>query len=103
MIFLSVLVAITSVCITPTNPTYIAGDFNFTLTCTVNLSGPGTPNITWSGPMLHGPVILERVQASYAVSTEVVRVSQSYAGVYICQASIGASTMRDTVTVSVTG
>ena len=103
MIFLSVLVAITSVSITPTNPTGIAGDSNFTLTCTVNLSGPGTPNITWSGPILRGPVIPEVVQASYTVSTEVVRVSQSYAGVYICQASIGASTMRDTVTVSVTG
>ena len=89
--------------ITPTNPSGIAGVSTITLTCTVTLSGPGTPTISWSGPISCGAVTPQGVQTSFTDTCELVRVRQSYAGVYTCEASIGVSTMRDTVTVSVIG
>ena len=50
-----------------------------------------------------GPVTLQRDQTSFTGTCELGRVRQSYAGAYACEASIGASTMIDTVRVSVTG
>ena len=41
------------------------------------------------------------VQTSFTDTCELVRVRQSYAGEYACEASTESSTMRDTVTVSV--
>ena len=94
---------ISSVSITPTNPSGIAGESTITLTCTVSLSELGTPSITWSGPITKGPVTPNGDQTSFTDTFKLMRVRQSYAGVYTCMASIGASTMIDTVTVSVTG
>ena len=100
---ISHLVTISSVSITPTNPSGIAGDSTITLACTVNLSGPGTPTINWSGPMSRGPVSPEQVQASFTDTLQLERVRQSYAGVYTCRASIGAYTMSKFVSLSVRG
>ena len=49
------------------------------------------------------PFTIEGVQNSFTDTCELVRVRQSYAGEYACEASIGESTMRDNVTVSVSG
>ena len=48
------------------------------------------------------PFTHEGVQNSFSDTCELGRVRQSYAGEYTCVASIGSSTMSDTVTVSVT-
>ena len=101
--FISHLVTISSVSITLTNPSSIAGESTVTLTCTVTLSGPGTPTINWSGPMSRGPVSPEQLQASFTDTLQLVRVRQTYAGVYTCRASIGAITLTDSVSLSVTG
>ena len=85
--------------ITPINPGGVAGES--TLTCSVTLSGPGTPTISWSRPMTHGPFTPEEVQTSFTDSFVLVRVRESYAGMYTCEASIEGSTMTDTVMVSV--
>ena len=53
--------------------------------------------------MSRGPVSPEQVQASFADILQLVRVRQSYAGVYTCRASIGAYTMSNSVSVSVRG
>ena len=100
--FISHLVTISSVSISPTNPSGVAGE-STTLTCTVTLSGPGTPTINWSGPMSRGPVSPEQVQASFTDTLQLVRVRQSYAGVYTCRASIGVYIMTDSVSLSVRG
>ena len=97
------LVSIYSVSITPTNPSGIAGESTINLTCNVFLSGLGTPSITWSGPMTKGPVTPHEDQTSFTDTFKLPRVRQSYTGVYTCMASIEASTMIDTVTVSVSG
>ena len=89
--------------ITPPNPVGIAGESTINLTCNVALSGPGTPTISWSGPKSCGPVSPQGVQSSFTDTCELVRVRQSYSGEYACEASTGTSTMRGTVTVSVTG
>ena len=82
---------ISSVSITPDNPSGIAGESTITLNCTLTLSGPGTPIINWSGSMLRGPVSPEQAQASFTDILQLVRVRQSNAGLYTCRASIGAS------------
>ena len=89
--------------ITPTNPSGIAGESTINITCTVTLSETGTPTISWSGPMSCDPVILQGVQTSHSDTCEFVRVRQSHAGEYTCEASIGSSTVTATVTVSVVG
>ena len=89
--------------ITPTIPSGVAGESTITLTCSVTLSGSGTPTISWSGPMIRGPITPEEVQTSVTDTFVLGRVSQSSTGVYTCHASIGASTMIDTVMVSVSG
>ena len=83
--------------ISPTNPSGIAGVSTIILTCTVTLSGPGTPTIFWTRPSSCGG------QTSFTDACDLGRVRQSYEGEYACEASIGTSTMTDTVTVSITG
>ena len=97
-----ILVTVSSVSITPTNPSGVAGE-STTLTCTVTLSGPGTPTISWSGPMTRGPITPEEVQTSFTDSFVLVRLRESYAGMYTCETSVEGSTMTDTVMVSVSG
>ena len=53
--------------------------------------------------MTKGLVTRHEDQISFNDTFKLMRVRQSYAGVYTCMASIGASTMIDTVTVSVSG
>ena len=53
--------------------------------------------------MLRDTVSPEQVNTSFTDSIELVRVRQSYAGQYTCEASIESSTVRDTVSVSVIG
>ena len=89
--------------VSPTNPNGIAGVSTITLTCTVILSGPGTPTISWSRPSLCGQFTHQGGQTSFTDTCELGRVRQSYAGVYACEALIGPSSMADTVTVSITG
>ena len=103
IIAIHLFLVISSVSITPTNQSGIAGESTITLTCTVSLSELGTPSITWSGPMIKGLVTRHEDQISFNDTFKLMRVRQSYAGVYTCMASIGASTMIDTVTVSVSG
>ena len=102
-LFIMILVIVSSVSITPTNPSGIAGESNITLTCTVGLSGPGTPTISWSGPRSHSPVIPQEGQISFTDSFELERVRESFAGEYTCEASVESSNMSDTVRVSVSG
>ena len=103
IIAIYLFLVISSVSITPTNPSGIAGESTINLTCTISLSELGTPSITWSGPMTKGPVTPHEEQISFNDTFKLMRVRQSSAGVYTCMASIGASTMIDTVTVSVSG
>ena len=53
--------------------------------------------------MTRGPITPEEVQTSFTDYFVLVRVRQSYAGEYTCEASIESSTMTTTVTVSVAG
>ena len=53
--------------------------------------------------MIRGPVSPEQVQASFTDTLQLVRLRQTYAGVYTCRASIGAYTMSDSVSLSVRG
>ena len=77
--------------ITPTNPSGVAGESTITLTCSITLSGSGTPTIYWSGPMTRGPITPEEVQTSFTDSFVLVAVRESYAGQYTCHKAVAST------------
>ncbi len=96
-------VTVTSVTITPPNPSGVAGVDDVTLTCTGTLSGPAIARVQWTGQMMRTPPLATAPSTTVRDSLVLTRVRQSYAGTYTCTVTIGASSMSRTVSLAVTG
>ncbi len=97
------IVTVTSVTITPPNPGRVAGEGNFTLTCSGNLSEPAIARVQWTGQMMRTPPLATAPSTTVRDSLVLTRVRQSYAGIYTCTVTIGASSMSRSVSLTVTG
>ncbi len=96
-------VTVTSVTITPPNPSGVAGVDDVTLTCTGTLSGPAIARVQWTGQMMRTPPLATAPSTTVRDSLVLARVRQSYAGTYTCTVTIGASSMSRSVSLTVTG
>ncbi len=94
---------VTSVTITPPNPSGVAGEDDVTLTCTGTLSGPAIARVQWTGQMMLTPPQATAPYTTVRNSLVLTRVRQSYAGTYTCTVTIGASSMSRSVSLAVTG
>ncbi len=94
---------VTSVTITPPNPSGVAGVDDVTFTCTGTLSGPAIARVEWTGQMMRTPPLATAPSTTVRDSLVLTRVRQSYTGTYTCTVTIGASNMNRSVTLAVTG
>ncbi len=96
-------VTVTSVTITPPNPSGVAGVDDVTLTCIGTLSGHAKARVEWTGQMMRTPPLATVPSTTVSDSLVLTRVRQSYAGTYTCTVTIGASSMTRSVSLAVTG
>ncbi len=94
-------VTVTSVTITPSNPSGVAGIDDVTLACTGTLSGPAIARVEWTGQMIYTPPLATAPSTTIRDSLTLTRLRQSYAGTYTCTVTIGAYTMTRSVSLVV--
>ncbi len=96
-------VTVTSVTVTPPNPSGLAGVDDVTLSCTGTLSGPAIARVQWTGQVMHTPPLATAPSSTVRDSLVLTRVRESYAGTYTCTVTIGAFSMSRSVSLTVTG
>ncbi len=96
-------VTVTSVTITPPNPSGVAGVDDVALTCTGTLSGPAIARVQWTGQVIRTPLLAMEPSSTVRDSLVLTRVRDSFAGTYTCTVTFGASSMSRSVPLAVTG
>ena len=94
--------SVSYVIITPAAPIVAAGN-SLSLTCSATITGRGTPSFMWTGQMSRGPVAGQASMNIFTDMFDLGRVSETNAGDYTCQVSLGSSSLSSTVTLSVIG